>query len=408
MEFPKELSRTSSFRNIVDDNYVYVDKTDSIAKIAVKKGPFVFTRPRGFGKSTLVSTLQELFENGLERFHGLKIENLWQDKTYKVIHLDFSCFKERTSARSFKNTFNQVLLSALKKAHLSVNALREDEGPSDLLAESLLNINSTELVLLIDDCDAPLTAVLNDKAEFALRQKFLSNFYSTVKLYQGVFRFVFITGEFNSINTSIFSSFNHIDDLTLDPDYGTMAGFSDDEIEHYFSLHIDRACEVLNKQYQTEKYTHQSVVENLKRHYGDYCFDNKCKEHVYNPSFLVNFLSDACKDAIQDGCLSEEERDSGLVNFLRHEISKIEKEELQKLQDLSSSISIAQTSIVQTNLFRIDELSDVDLYAILYQLGYLSIKSSRKGILSLVLPNLEAKKALLELLTLLDNSKEKI
>lgn len=404
MEFSKEFSCTSSFRDIVDKNCIYVDKTELIARLSVKKGPFVFTRPRGFGKSTLVSTLHELFENGLIRFHGLKIENLWQDKTYKVIHLDFSCFKECSSARSFKITFNQILLSALKKAHLSVNALREDDGPSDLLSETLMNINSTELVLLIDDCDAPLVAVLDDKTELSSRQKLLSNFFSTVKSYQGVFRFVFITGEINSINTSLFTSFNHIEDLTLDSDYGALVAFTDDELEQYFSLYIDRACVVLNQQHQTEKYTHQSVIDYLLRNYGDYCFDNKCKEHVYNPSSVVNFLSDTCKGNLQNRRLSEEFRDSCLVSFLRQKFSENEKEELQSLQDFSSTIFIAQTSIAQTKLFHQDELSDIDLYVILYQLGYLSLKSSRKGILSLGLPNFEAKKALLELLT----SREKV
>lgn len=77
MEFPKELSKTSTFRDIIDNNCVYVDKTDLIAKFASQKGPFVFFRPRGFGKSTLISSLQDLFEMGLDNFHSLKIGRLW-------------------------------------------------------------------------------------------------------------------------------------------------------------------------------------------------------------------------------------------------------------------------------------------------------------------------------------------
>lgn len=131
--------------------------------------------------------MHELFENGLERFRGLKIENLWTDKTYKVIYLDFSIIKESNPSDSFRSLFNRALLRAFKGAHLEFNANNDEDGPSDLLSDALMLVNTTDIVLLIDEYDAPLTAVLNDETEFESRRKILSNFYSAVKSYQGVY-----------------------------------------------------------------------------------------------------------------------------------------------------------------------------------------------------------------------------
>ena len=109
MEFPKELSKTSSFRDTIDNNCVYVDKTD-IAKFAYLKGPFVFFRPIGFGKSTLISSLQDLFEKGLDNFHSLKIGRLWKDKTYKVIKLDFQVLKKALLLKILKPVLTESYL----------------------------------------------------------------------------------------------------------------------------------------------------------------------------------------------------------------------------------------------------------------------------------------------------------
>ena len=341
----------------------------------------------------LVSTLYELFKNGLDSFNGLKIKDLWMDKTYKVIKLDFSSFKENSSTDSFKASFNRVLFTALKNANLSLNKVQENDGPSDLLSEALMNINSTDFVLLIDNYDAPLTAVLGDRTEFSSRQKILSNFYSTVKSYQGVFRFIFITGEINYFSSSTFSSFNHLEDLSLNSDFSSLTGFTENELERYFHPHIDRACEILNKLNKNSLYTHDNLLSTLKSKYGDYCFDNKCKEHIYNPSFIVHFFREL-KEDLPNSHVSESFRNSNLENFLRQALSKEIKEQLQIILDLDSPIYLAQANLYP----RLDMLTERDLYAILYQLGYFCIKASRKGMLSLDIPNLEVKNALKDLI----------
>lgn len=394
MDFSKELSNTTLFRELIDNNCIYVDKTEIISKFAVKKGPFFLSRPRRFGKSTLVSTLHELFENGLERFRGLKIENLWTDKTYKVIYLDFSIIKESNPSDSFRSLFNRALLRAFKGAHLEFNANNGEDGPSDLLSDALMQVNTTDIVLLIDEYDAPLTAVLNDETEFESRRKILSNFYSAVKSYQGVFRFIFITGVTYYDHTSIFSAFNHLEDLTLDSDYGALVGYTEDELENYFSQYIDNAADVLNKENNTDFYTHESVVASLKRNYDGYSFDKKCRKHVYNPWSIVNFFSKPQEGFFPYWYMSGGSRPTFLVNFLKQEFYKVDKEQLQRLLDLDSTVDIEQTKLYP----HIDKLSDLDLQAILYQAGYFCIKAARKGILTIGIPNLEVKQAFSEIL----------
>ena len=229
MNFTKLLPDTTGFRELIDNNRIYVDKTSIISNFAKGKGPYFISRPRRFGKSTLINTLHELFAHGKEKFKGLEIEPLWNDKTYKVLHLDFSLFKETPSNGSFTKDFIDTLKISLETGGIEP-AKEEQDTPAKFLEKTLVNEN--ELVLLVDEYDAPLTAALNDAQEFEDRRKILSNFYSTVKAYQSKFRFIFITGVTYYSHTSIFSAFNNLTDLTLDSDCGALLGYTPDELEN--------------------------------------------------------------------------------------------------------------------------------------------------------------------------------
>ena len=205
MKFTKLLPNSCNFRDLIDNNRVYVDKTALICQIAKdEKGPYFISRPRLFGKSTLINTFHELFAHGTERFKGLEIEPLWKDKTYKVIHLDFSTFREVPSNSSFNKEFMDAFKLSLEEA--GIEPTKENiDSPANLLKKTL--DTESEVVLLVDEYDAPLTAVLNDSNEFEDRRKILSNFYLTVKSCDGKFRFIFITGVTYYSHTSIFSAF---------------------------------------------------------------------------------------------------------------------------------------------------------------------------------------------------------
>ena len=387
MKFTKLLPNSCNFRDLIDNNRVYVDKTALICQIAKdEKGPYFISRPRRFGKSTLINTFHELFAHGTERFKGLEIEPLWKDKTYKVIHLDFSTFREVPSNSSFNKEFMDAFKLSLEEA--GIEPTKENiDSPANLLKKTL--DTESEVVLLVDEYDAPLTAVLNDSNEFEDRRKILSNFYLTVKSCDGKFRFIFITGVTYYSHTSIFSAFNNLKDLTLDLRYGALLGYTSEELELYFGEYIDNAVEVLNKKYHTERYTHDLVVSELKRNYDGYSFDEEALNHVYNPWSIVNFFDAPVRGFIPYWVVSGGSTPTFLVNYLKQCLEKYNTDDLQSLLNIDSTVNSAAEYLYP----KIENMANLDLFAILYQAGYFCIKAVVDDIFKVGIPNLEVKKA---------------
>ncbi len=387
MKFTKLLPNSCNFRDLIDNNRVYVDKTALICQIAKdEKGPYFISRPRRFGKSTLINTFHELFAHGTERFKGLEIEPLWKDKTYKVIHLDFSTFREVPSNSSFNKEFMDAFKLSLEEA--GIEPTKENiDSPANLLKKTLYT--ESEVVLLVDEYDAPLTAVLNDSNEFEDRRKILSNFYLTVKSCDGKFRFIFITGVTYYSHTSIFSAFNNLKDLTLDLRYGALLGYTSEELELYFGEYIDNAVEVLNKKYHTERYTHDLVVSELKRNYDGYSFDEEALNHVYNPWSIVNFFDAPVRGFIPYWVVSGGSTPTFLVNYLKQGLEKYNTDDLQSLLNIDSTVNSAAEYLYP----KIENMANLDLFAILYQAGYFCIKAVVDDIFKVGIPNLEVKKA---------------
>ena len=404
MEFTKQLPDTTDFGELIDNNCIYVDKTAIINQFASKKGPFFISRPRRFGKSTLINTLHELFSHGLEKFKGLKIEPLWKDKTYKVLHLDFSSYNF-LSEINFNDYFYEDLKQEFLSIGLKVNDSTLDTKIPALLFDNVLKNNPSDqkIVLLIDEYDTPLSAVLNNEKEFIARRDILYSFYSKLKQYQGRFRFIFITGVTYYSHTSIFSAFNHLTDLTLDSDYGALLGYTSDELESYFSEYIDNAVETLNRKFPTERYTHEKVVEELKRNYDGYSFDEDCMHHVYNPWSILNFLKSPHRGFIPYWVVSGGSTPTFLVNYLKQGLEKYNADELQSLLQIDSTVNKVSSKLYPT----IDNIAKIDLFAILYQAGYFCIKGVNRKILQIGIPNLEVKRAYSEImLRLLTNNND--
>ena len=395
MEFTKQLPDTTDFGELIDNNCIYVDKTAIINQFASKKGPFFISRPRRFGKSTLINTLHELFSHGLEKFKGLKIEPLWKDKTYKVLHLDFSSYNF-LSEINFNDYFYEDLKQEFLSIGLKVNDSTLDTKIPALLFDNVLKNNPSDqkIVLLIDEYDTPLSAVLNNEKEFIARRDILYSFYSKLKQYQGRFRFIFITGVTYYSHTSIFSAFNHLTDLTLDSDYGALLGYTSDELESYFSEYIDNAVETLNRKFPTERYTHEKVVEELKRNYDGYSFDEDCMHLVYNPWSILNFLKSPHRGFIPYWVSSGGATPTFLVNYLKQGLKKYNSNELQSLLSIDSTVNKDTDSLYPS----IENIANIDLFAILYQAGYFCIKTAEDGYFKVGIPNLEVKKAYSNLL----------
>ena len=384
------------FSDFIENQLIYVDKTDLIAQLAKFRTPIFLSRPRRFGKSTLVNTFEELFSNGLKKFKGLKIDtqNLWQDKTYEVIHLDFSSIKGNRKSRSFESKFLKHLKTKFKNTKLKVD---EDLDVIASLNETLENVADRSLVLLIDEYDSPLTAVIGDKEEFADRRELLSDFFSSIKTYSGKFRFIFITGVTRYSHTAIFSGFNNLKDISFDPDFGTIVGYTQEELEFYFKDYLENAANILNQENNTTVNTYASILKDLKDNYDGYSFDEKCKTHVYNPWSILNFLTSPQSSFKRYWIDSGGSQPSLLVNYLNSASEEVLTQ--TKFEDfLNLDLTISTT--INGLSPKISSLDDPNFpfLAILYQAGYFTIKEARETGFDIGIPNKKIKEAFAEII----------
>ena len=400
IDYKKLPLGTTSFSDFILKSKVYVDKTDLVANIAVNDYPLFLARPRRFGKSTLVSTFEELFSHGLEKFKGLKIDtqNLWSDKTYKVLHLDLSQLKDNDVNLSFQKAFLSQLNDAFTANGFTSFEDLNIKTPDQYLRKRFISSEIKDrLVLLIDEYDAPLTTVMGDPQEFTIRRDFLSKFFLTVKSYTDKFRFIFITGVTRYSHVSIFSAFNNIIDLSFNPLYGAILGFTQEDLEFYFKDYLENAAHALNEENNTTEYTYEKILEEVKVHYDGYSFDKKCRTHVYNPWSILNFLS-APQDGFGNYWLDTGgSKPSILVNYFKSVIvNKLDKSELLKYTDENIAIPVDPKKLSPT-VESIEE-NNFPFEAILYQAGYFTIKGVTEFSLKIGIPNLEVKQSFAEII----------
>ena len=208
-----------TFKNMREGNYVYVDKTEQIYPIVSKHyGAYFLSRPRRFGKSLTVSTMNELFSGNRELFKGLWIEDKWDwSKTHPVIHISFDSSDYRGLG------LDMAILSELKKIadHYQIDFATDTykERFQELIIK--LSQKHGNVVILIDEYDKPIIDYLekSETLQAKANQLILKNFYSILKNLESHLRMIFITGVSKFARVSIFSDLNHLDDLTLNPEY---------------------------------------------------------------------------------------------------------------------------------------------------------------------------------------------
>ena len=273
----------SEFSDVREDKMIYVDKTDIIYKIASQRSPIFFSRPRRFGKTLLVNTLSSLFSNGLEYFHGLKIEKIWNDTTYHVVRLDFSGMASNNAKGLIKSLgytiINEFCLDG-KVSQYDENSLLD---PDRILYKIVNNLPNKSTVLLIDEYDAPLTHHIDDRNELNKIINVLNNFYATIKQFSGKFRLIFITGITRVSHVSIFSAFNNIIDLSLDEEYNSLLGFTQNDMKQYFDQYIEKSAQILNMK-------KDEVYQRIEQYYDGFQFAFDAKETVYNPWSIMRFF----------------------------------------------------------------------------------------------------------------------
>ncbi|MBU3839150.1 MAG: ATP-binding protein [Candidatus Phocaeicola faecigallinarum] len=271
-----------SFDRIIEDDYVYVDKTDMVYSL-VKEGSIYFlSRPRRFGKSLLVSTLKNYFLGRKELFKGLKIDALEKDwKVYPVFHIDFngSNFMKRGI---LENRINSYISDWEKEYSLDSSDIEADLGNRFLkVLKTAYERSGLRAVVLIDEYDKPILDVLDyDKNLEEEHRNILKGFYSTFKGADEYLQFVFLTGVTKFSQVSVFSGFNQPKDISMHAKYETLCGISQYELESYFREPIEEMTE-------TYRCSYDEMMNMLKSQYDGYHFSDRMTD-VYNPFSLLN------------------------------------------------------------------------------------------------------------------------
>ncbi|MBQ9536789.1 MAG: AAA family ATPase [Desulfovibrionaceae bacterium] len=373
----------SSFTFIREQQMIYVDKTALIAEIAKQSVPLFLSRPRRFGKSLLINTFSSLFADGLKYFNGLEIEKIWMDKTYHVIHLDFSRMTD--GSQNLKIKLGESIINKFKmKGIVDLDASYGIRTPDSILNDICEKLENNSIVLLIDEYDAPITYNINDLKELNKIIKILDTFYATIKEHFEKFRFVFITGITRTSHVSMFSTFNNLKDLSLIKDYNSLLGFTYDDLEKYFDAHIENASRIL-------KMNKIDVYQRLQDYYDGYKFSFEADETVYTPWSILSFL-----DRPQDGFRNYWFQSGGISSFIMNYL---------KITDDFDFLTFNTNDLIVDyyTLCNKYDITNIPNYILLYQAGYFTIKTINSDIARLILANREVESSLYRLYLLANN-----
>ena len=370
-----------SFDQIIEDGYVYVDKTALLYRLVTEGKIYFLSRPRRFGKSLLVSTLKCYFQGRKDLFKGLAIEKLeseWAE--YPVFHIDFNGTDFTRSGK-----LDDIIGGTVGTWEKEYGRTTEFEDIGKRFAYVLQQAHQRygrRCVVLVDEYDKPILDVLDtgytttiDGKERLLEdihREILKSFYSTFKLADEDLQFVLLTGVTKFSQVSVFSGFNQPSDISMDEQYETLCGITQEELEHYFAEPI----KALAVKY---KVTEEGMLDMLKHRYDGYHFSGNLTD-VYNPFSLLNAFA---KKALRDYWFS-----SGTPTYLVRLLNHTQ-------EDLNG-----MTGKYYEDKEFVDYKADVEKpLPMIYQSGYLTIKGydSDFGTFLLDFPNNEVKSGFVSL-----------
>lgn len=273
------------FAKLQNEGYLYVDKTALIYRLVKAGNPTFLSRPRRFGKSLLLSTLEAYFLGKKELFEGLAIERLEKDwKVYPVLYLSLNA-KFYDSKEALQEILDDQLLEWETLYGVDdVKASSNYEGRFMQVIRRAFETTGRRVVVLIDEYDKPLLrSMMNDELHNWFREM-LTAFYTVLKDADRYLQFVFITGVTKFAQLGIFSNLNQLMDISMNPDYATICGMTRDEIIHAFKPELEALGE-------KNRLSYEQTVTELTRRYDGYHFTEFQEEGVFNPFSLLNALS---------------------------------------------------------------------------------------------------------------------
>ena len=340
-----------SFRYIRENGFLYIDKTEAIYKLTHYTKYYFLSRPRRFGKSLLVSTLEAYFRGQRQLFDGLAIATMEKEWTeHAVLRLDLSA--NDMSRCEDLNAYLHAKLGAYEDIY-GQNSRKTSFGTRFKgIIQRAYEKTGRGVVILIDEYDNPMISTLGKPEVHKQMRTTLKGLYSVLKAKSEHIRFCFLTGITRFSKMSVFSGLNNLKDLTLKPQYATICGITQQELETYCTEGIRNVAD-------TNGVSYQQALEKLKAFYDGYHFAHHSPD-IYNPFSLLQ--------ALQDGELHPYWNESGgRAEFLWKAISR--RADTRPLTDVLSPV-------MRRNQLGASEDGHSDLTPLLFQTGYLTIKEA--------------------------------
>ncbi len=353
-----------SFAELIEKGYLYVDKTDFIHRLVTTGKLYFLSRPRRFGKSVLLSTLEALYRGQRQLFEGLYIADRWDWEPRPVIRLDFLGIE--SSGREILE--HDLSLRLQEQARLNDLELKT-QGCANQFRELILALaESGQVVVLIDEYDKPILDNITDADQAEDNRKFLANFYAVLKSVESKLDFLILTGV-SRFTPSLFSELNNLTDITLHPNYAGIAGYSEAEVTQYLDPYLEQGIGGLSG---------VPLRNEIREWYNGYSWDGQTR--MYNPVSLLNLLDQKRFSAFWFS--------TGTPKFLIELLRK-------------SKISIPELAQLEIRELSMEgfEPKKIDPIALLFQTGYLTIRSvyqvRRRTRYLMGYPNLEVRESFL-------------
>ena len=359
-----------TFSEIREKNYLYIDKTEYVYRMTHFAKYVFLSRPRRFGKSLLTSTLHSYFSGRKDLFQGLAMERLEKDWIeYPVLHFDMSMAKHVDKERL------ERLLDFMLSDYERTFGLDPTAGDANLRLTRLIKCayekTGRQVVVLIDEYDAPLLDVVHEKENLGVLRNIMRNFYSPLKACDPYLKYVFLTGITKFSQLSIFSELNNIKNISMDEPYAAICGITEDEMLTQMKEDIGMLAAKLN-------ISPEEVLLKLKENYDGYHFTYPSPD-IYNPFSLLN--------AFADGKFGSYWFGSGTPTYL-----------IKMLGKFGVEPSEIGNSHAEVSAFDAPTETMTDIIPLLYQSGYITIKDYDESIdlYTLDIPNKEVRLGLMK------------
>jgi len=325
----------SDFKELIQGNYIYVDKTEYVYKL-INSGKYYFlSRPRRFGKSLLISTLEYLFKGEKELFKNLYIYDKWNwEEIYPVIRIDFGDTQVKNETELQKE-LKAIIIETGKEYSYKYNKEYTINRNLRLLIERSYEVTKKQLVILIDEYDKPLLDNIDRKEEVERIRETLKGFYTTIKGLDKHIRFFLITGVSKFSKVSLFSGLNQLEDISLNKEYGNICGYTQNELEFYF-----------------KEYLQDLNLDEIKEWYNGYYF---LQDTLYNPFDILLYLRNKEFDSYW--------YKTGTPSFL-----------IKLIKEKKYDVSQLENKIVKKNILEKFDIEEIRIEALMFQTGYLTIK----------------------------------